>query len=134
MCNPETWFIEDIPDDSVLLYRVFRDWMPELKVRPNVFREAGGSMSTNWDRYSTASETREQVRSEQLPDVFVIALNTEYVRKETALSIKHSPDHSLQNRAHTDVFGLGASRIEKVRLRNYLFDMYESWVWAAQPN
>jgi hypothetical protein len=101
MCNPETWFIEDIPDDSVLLYRVFRDWMPELKVRP---------------------------------DVFVIALNTEYVRKETALSIKHSPDHSLQNRAHTDVFGLGASRIEKVRLRNYLFDMYESWVWAAQPN
>jgi hypothetical protein len=56
----DAWPIEEIPDQDSLFYRVPVAWLrpADLNIIPGVFRENKGSISTDWDKYSTAAETR----------------------------------------------------------------------------
>ena len=53
------WPVEDIPDGDKLFMRVHRNWCPGGDLSPGVFRDHGGGMSTDWERYSTPQEARD---------------------------------------------------------------------------
>lgn len=56
----DPWPTEDIPNEDSLFYRVPAAWLrADLKVSPGIFRENKGSISADWEKYSTAAETRE---------------------------------------------------------------------------
>lgn len=53
------WESESIPDESVLYMRVHRA-MLNANGEPvlDAFRDHGGGMSTDWEKYSTPAQTR----------------------------------------------------------------------------
>jgi hypothetical protein len=60
-----SWEKEDIPNSSMLYMRVHwrylsEDGTPEV----GAFRDHGGSMSTDWDKYSTPQDTLNRTRRE----------------------------------------------------------------------
>lgn len=141
MCEPSTsfcdagnWEIESIPNEAVLYYRVSKKWLrPEEKMHPGVFQEAQGSMSTDWEKYSSPMETKQRVAA---PDKFyVIKLLVSYIRYRHTLSVIHSPSAINLNQAHTDVFGIETNSgipvppEDKVANRTYLFKMFKTWKW-----
>jgi len=67
-------------------------------------------MSTDWERYSTPSETKE--RSPAPEDHGVVRLLVRGVRNLPGQTVCHRPEP--QNRAHTDVLG---PKDEEVRLK-----------------
>jgi hypothetical protein len=128
------WEVEDIPPSASLFYRVSKGWLnpTDPQLVPGVFREHGGSMSCDWDRYSTAVETRARTGCPQ--DFGVIRLNADAVRRIEGLSLAHDPDYPLRNRAHSSVMGVGPSKgldsIARARLtgiRGKLFEQFGSW-------
>jgi hypothetical protein len=68
------------------------------------FKKHGVGMSTEWEKYSTAEETRERAREfGKDPGAYgVVAFVTGEVRAIPGHSVVHSP---TRNRAHTDVIG-----------------------------
>lgn len=102
------WPVEDIPDGDRLFMRIYRNFYDFADGRPlpTAFRDHGGSMSTDWEKYSTAEETRNRVDPSKDPlDNAVIALVVQRVRAIRGLRVEHSPDYAHHNRAHVDVFG-----------------------------
>ena len=99
------WEAEDIPDDSHVFMRVHRTAydFDDGKPLPVAFRDHGGGMSTDWDKYSTAQDSRQ--RSREPEDNAVISLQVRSVRGIAGLSVVHTPDEEHNNRAHTDVQG-----------------------------
>jgi len=67
-------------------------------------------MSTDWERYSTPTETLQ--RASEPSKNGVIQLGAGSVRVIEGLTVEHTP--ILANRAHTDVFG---EKTPEVRLR-----------------
>lgn len=120
-----SWPVEEIPGEDSLFYRVHRDLLGAAgTIRPNVFREQSGAMSTDWERYSTPEETRQRAKD---PDANgVLALPCALVRAVDGCSVVHSPQSS--NRAHTNVYGVGA---DKVRIRLQLFKLVEHHGWVV---
>ena len=86
----ELWPVEEIPDEDSLFYRVpVAHLRPDLKTFPGMFRENKGSISTDWERYSTASETRaRQGRPERFA---VLRLVAGAIREIDGLTVLHSP-------------------------------------------
>lgn len=112
-----TWSIEEIldilPDGnlSLLFYRIFDNFMKEYNpeyISPSAFKysKKDGKMSTNWNKYSDANQTR--LGGEQPPERYgIISLIVKEIRLNTELSklkIEHRP--KVGNRAHTDISGL----------------------------
>ena len=111
------WPAEDIPDPDSLFYRVAVGWLRpgESRVAPGVFKENKGSISSDWEKYSTAAQTRSrQGRPERFA---VIRMVAGLVREIDGLTVLHSPiqniDGQLDNRAHASVFGLESSASTK---------------------
>jgi len=102
----EAWPEEEIPDPDHLFMRVEKSFVRNGEIIPGAFRnrptERDG-MSTDWERYSTPEQTRN--RAKVPSNNGVIELLVEDVRKVPGQTVKHTPSHELNNRAHTDVFG-----------------------------
>ncbi len=128
------WDEESIPESAQLYYRVHVSFIREGKLHPGVFREKGGSISTDWDRYSTPEESRRRARVPE--ENGIIALGAGRVRAIDELSIRHSPDRTTPNRAHTDILGLppddAATRIARNRVRTRLLRACDDR-WLIDP-
>jgi hypothetical protein len=132
----QNWPIEYIPDQASLFYRVpVSHLRPDRKPAPGNFRESGGSISTDWENYSTAAETRARPGR---PERFaVIRLSVGGVREIEELTVSHSPvqptGDSAGNRAHTDVLGLEENDVaspelgRKERIRTELHRRFHIW-------
>jgi hypothetical protein len=128
------WPVDPIPDDASLFYRVPVAWRPDLKPAPGVFRENKGSMSTDWEKYSTAEATRaRQGRPERFA---VLRLVAGGIRDVRGMRVEHSPIQNREgipdNRAHTDVMGLESEGTipelgRKERIRTELFERFHDW-------
>lgn len=79
---------------------------------PGCFRDQGGGMSTDWERYSTPEQT--QGRATTPADNGIISLSVGGIRKIPNLTVEHTPEDD--NRAHTDVFG-DKKRNPEVRMK-----------------
>jgi len=133
----DLWQVEQIPDSDSLFYRfpvgVLRaDRMPF----PGMFRENRGSISTDWEKYSTANETRaRQGRPERFA---VLRLIVGGIRAIDGLTVSHSPTQNVEglpdNRAHSDIFGLelpappaNPDLGRKERIRTELHQRFNTW-------
>lgn len=130
-----TWPVETIPDDAALFYRVPVAYLrADLKPAPGVFRENKGSISTDWEKYSTASETRARPGR---PERFaVLRLVAGKIREIRGMRVSHSPIQNREgvsdNRAHTDVIGLESEGSipelgRKERIRTELYERFHEW-------
>ncbi len=97
-----SWEKEEIPNSSMLYMRVhWRDLGEDDTPNVGAFRDHGGSMSTDWDKYSTPQETLNRARVPRRNAV--IEMNVEDVRSIPHQIVKHCP--MPENRAHTGVIG-----------------------------
>jgi hypothetical protein len=98
------WPIEEISDQDDLFMGVHKRYLNvDRSVQLGAFRNHNGGMSTNWSKYSTPEETRQQRRT-PLANA-VIQMNVGSVRAVSGQSVKHTPNWERKNRAHTDVLG-----------------------------
>lgn len=116
MSEAEPWEPELIPDPDRLFMRVQKTFVRNGEVIPGVFRDQGDGMSTDWEKYSTAEQARGRARVPA--DNAIVALVVGDVRS-VPLSVDHTPDEALKNRAHTDVRGEKSPevRLKLLRLR-----------------
>lgn len=101
---------EQIPDTAGLYLRVSRRaFVRNGKLSIGFFRnhpnpKAEDSMSSDWEKYSTAIETRERVREGTAStDYGIIRLLVGGVRAIPFQRVEHTPKNT--NRAHSDIFG-----------------------------
>lgn len=126
--EPEIWPVEQIPDPARLFYRVHIGLLADKQLHPGVFREHSGSMSTDWENYSTPEESRN--RAAQPERNGILALVAVTIRSIEPLEVGHEPTRT--NRAHSSVHGLGASddmstKVRRTRIRAKLFEYFQSW-------
>lgn len=133
---PEDWSSQVIPDGEFLFYRVpLKGLKPNNQMHPYVFKENEGAMSSDWERYSTPTITRNRAPKPQ--NFGVIKLIVDYIRARPGLSVIHSPDRELNNYSHTHVHGIeplyedGLPTGQKEEIQRYLFRMYPTW--ALEP-
>lgn len=131
-----TWPVEYIPDPDGLFYRIPVGWIaPDQKVAPGVFKENKGSISTDWEKYSTAPETRARPgRPERFAVVKMIAGE---IRAIPELTVTHAPVQGIEgqpdNRAHTCIHGLELQNSgvpdfgRKERIRTDLYKKFNTW-------
>jgi hypothetical protein len=130
------WLVEEIPSNASLFYRfpVGQLRPDDPKPFPGMFRENRGSISTDWDKYSTAAQTRARQGG---PERFaVLKMVVGGVREIRELRVVHSPIQNRvglpDNRAHADIFGLDevAPTVElgrKERIRTELYKRFNTW-------
>ena len=97
------WEIEEVPNNDEIYMRVHRQFFRDGELRPNAFRDHEGSISTNWQKYSTPQATLCQGKNP--PDNGILSMNVGRIRNCHILSVIHAPDIPMRNRAHTNVFG-----------------------------
>lgn len=103
MADDVEWQAEEIPDDDSVHMRAHRmHFRPTLQ--PGVFTPQGLGMSVDWEKYSSPEDTRQRARKPR--DNAVISLPALGIRDIGKLELRHTPDHSTHNRAHSEVFGL----------------------------
>ena len=131
------WPVEGIPDPDSLFYRVPVAWLrpADLRVVPGIFRENKGSISTDWEKYSTAVQTRARQGG---PERFaVLRMIVGQVREIDGLSVAHEPiqnvDGQPDNRAHSSIYGLESSMSaiadlgRKEKIRTELHRKFNTW-------
>jgi hypothetical protein len=121
-----SWPVEEIPDPDRLFLRVHAGQLRHGKLHPGIFKVHEDSLSVDWERYSTAEETRLRALKDQR-QTGVVALIAGIVRSIENLQVLHDPLPS--NRAHSGVFGIEdpAKPERKVRIRSILFDHFKQW-------
>lgn len=109
------WEIEEIPDQDILFYRIPRVWFPDGILNTAAFRntQPSNGMSTDWNKYSTARETRRRSQRHPPEEYAVVQLVAGEVRRMPDQTVVHSP--KADNRAHTDVFG--DKKLPEVRVK-----------------
>ena len=133
----DLWQVEEIPDGDSLFYRFSVGQLrADRKPFPGMFRENKGSMSTDWEKYSTANETRKR---QGRPEIFaVLRMIVGGIRAIDGLTVVHSPTQNVEglpdNQAHSDVFGLGHPAPptnpdfgRKLRIRTELHQRFHTW-------
>lgn len=99
---------EDLPEDATLYMRIHKNMRSAKKQRFGVdaFRDSGegaqAGMSTNWSKYASAEDTRNQATSRS-DENYVIQMKVRDVLTIPGLAVKHTPLPG--NRAHVDVIG-----------------------------
>lgn len=97
---------EEIPDEAILFFRICRSpWFDDGELNTAAFRNTlpSNGMSTDWNKYSTALETRRRSQRHPPEEYAVVQLPVGRVRAIPDQTVQHSPKDD--NRAHTDVFG-----------------------------
>ena len=102
------WDVENIPDEDFVFMRVHKSFIKDGELIPGVFQDRGGGMSTDWEHYSTAEQSRNRAKSPA--DNAVIKLSVGGIRGIEKLTVVHEPDVVTQNRAHSEVFGEKTTR------------------------
>jgi hypothetical protein len=132
MVDPEHGIVQEwtehIPEPDRLFMRVHVKLLPTRQLHAGIFRERLGAMSVDWERYSSAEDTRG--RAPNPDENGVIALITGDVRRIEGLSVEHEPLRS--NRAHSGIHGLtlpGSLPAEesKTKRRSLLLDLVNGW-------
>jgi hypothetical protein len=96
------WEKEDIPNSSMLYMRVHRHNLGDDGIPiPGAFRDHGGGMSTDWDKYSTPQDTLNRAREPK--NNAIIEMNVGDIRSIPNQTVQHCP--CPENRAHTNVIG-----------------------------
>lgn len=114
---------EIIPNADFLFLRVHKNYLNFGEDIPlGAFRDQGGGMSTDWDKYSTPQETQARAKRSSPADNGVLKMSVGGVRDINGLSVEHTPEPF--NRAHTDVLGDKKSN-PKVRL---MLQRLSEWV------
>ena len=126
------WPKEDIPDDASVFMRIHKRFISGGDFRPNAFRDQGGGMSVDWNKYSTPLEARNGARTPS--DNAVISMMVGEIRAIEALVVEHTPiqENSFDeggnrlkpNRAHSDVFG---EKTTEVRVK-----LSRIWAWQIR--
>lgn len=93
--------IEQIPDPDKLFYRIHKSYCIEGQIIPSVVRNIGGGMSTDWQKYSTADQSRS--RAAVPGDNGIVSVAAGRVRQVEDQTVEHCP--SSNNRAHTEIRG-----------------------------
>lgn len=106
------WAKEVVPDGDRLFVRVHEAWRKNSDIKPGAFRNHGMGMSTDWEKYSTAHQTRRRARAPEKNAVVLMLVGS--VRQVPGQRVEHTPDIERRNRAHTDVFG---EKDEEARVR-----------------
>lgn len=119
-----TWPSEEILDADDTYYRVHQNIVPNGELRPAIFREQEGSMSVDWGKYSTPEETRARGRSEASA-YGVVTLVAGEIRSIEGMEVDHSP--TRENRAHSEVYGMGAQKPRKTEIRLRLYNQLNGW-------
>jgi hypothetical protein len=105
--------VEIVPDLEAVLMRTHRSRMKDGLPRASAFEPHGGSMSVDWDRYSTAEETR--ARASKPQDNAVVSMGVADIRSiKDGLNVTHSP--LPNNRAHSEV-NLPQDNVEQTEVR-----------------
>lgn len=123
--------VEEIPHEDRVFFRVPRSQMRhEDRLHEGVFRDRGDGMSVDWEKYSTANETRARGR---LPpeDYGILAFLVGAIRgiRTPQLTVVHEPLE--ENQAHAGVHGVNAN---KTMARLKLFALVDGWeVHPASP-
>ena len=94
------WPVEQIPNEDFLFMRIHACYL-EFGEPLGAFKDIGVGMSTDWEKYSTAQETRDRARNPKKNGI--IKLNAGKVRELDGLSVGHTPEP--ENQAHSEVFG-----------------------------
>ena len=135
--NRPIWEPEEIPNAGKLFMRVHVRQLLKDKLHPGIFRPHRGrstdspaGMSTDWEKYSTAEQTRNRHPNPESNGV--ISLIAGIIRSIEGLRVQHEPIND--NSAHTEVYGLEG--VNKVRRRKKLFDHFNVWLidpYQASP-
>jgi len=99
------WPVEDIPGADDVFLRVHKDFVKSPGVPVNAFRDHPkhrGSMSVNWEKYSTAEQCRQSAKSRP-DDNAVLRMNVGKIREVPTQVVLHAP--IPDNRAHSEVQG-----------------------------
>jgi hypothetical protein len=107
------WPKEEIPDNSALFLRVHKNWIaPDGGVFPGFFRNvpADDGMSCDWEKYSTAEESRNRARAPSQNGILSMVAGE--IRSVPNQRLEHDPIPA--NRAHAQVFG---DKTPEVRLK-----------------
>ena len=113
MADPVAWPVEVIPDADSVFMRAHRQHFRDGQLGPGVFKEQDVGMSVNWDKYSSAEQTKQQAANPD--DNAVLRMPVIGIRKIGELTVQHEPE--LENRAHSEVFGLPRDREELTETR-----------------
>jgi hypothetical protein len=97
------WPVETVPDTDFVFMRAHRMHFRDGQLKPGVFRAQEGGMSVNWDKYSSAEETRQQAKANPEANA-VVTLPVIGIRRIAPLTLEHTPEP--ENRAHSEVFGI----------------------------
>ena len=121
-------WIESIPDSARLFMRIHVMLVPNRQLHPGIFREQRGAMSVDWEKYSTAEQTR--LRAREPNKNGIIALVAGAVRAIDQMTVKHEPIRA--NRAHTGIHGLSLPASlpgpeSKTMRRLKLFRLVQNW-------
>lgn len=118
-----TWQAEDIPDEAHTYMRAHRTYFVRGQLQPGVFKKRDGGMSVDWEKYSTAEQTRQRTKGNP-QDNAVLRLIAIGIRDIETLDLKHTPDQTpdAPNRAHSDVIGIPDGGVELVEVRASLLD------------
>jgi hypothetical protein len=106
------WPKEEIPDQDSLFMRVHRNNAPDGELAPGAFRDIGRGMSTDWQKYSTAEETRARAGVPQKNGVTCMVAGGV---RSCGLLVEHDP--IPVNRAHTEIVGIKSTEVRFKLLR-----------------
>ena len=129
------WSPEFIPDQDVLYLAVPNLYLKvdNTHISKSCFKPKGEGLSTNWSKYATAQETRDQ---RSIPGNFgVLQMGVGAVRNVThndPLKVEHKPDPSRNNRAHSEIMGLRTTRSDLNEIRTALKSI-SKWAIIWQP-
>lgn len=130
------WPIEHIPNGQRLFLRVHaNNLVPDGNLHPGIFREHKGSMSVDWEKYTTPSEARRRAKRPSLNGI--VMLTSDGVRSVDELDVKHEPDEDRSNRAHAGVYGIydpnaPDPEVRQTMIRSELFKLFNQW--QISPN
>ena len=114
MADELKWPIEEIPDADSVFMRAHRDNFRDGELQPGAFKDRGNGMSVNWDKYSSAQETKRQATKTPDNNAVVIMVVRD-IRDIDDLKVKHTPQPL--NQAHSDVHGLLSGREHRTEMR-----------------
>ena len=98
------WCKEPIPHEDPLYKRGPAVDIVGDTVELRTFRDQGSGMSTDWSKYSKTEQTKARATNPNWCGG-VISLVAGRVRLISGLTVEHEPDRSMNNRAHTEVYG-----------------------------
>lgn len=117
---------EEIPDEDQLFYRIHKSYIVKGVLTPGAFQEKGGSMSTDWSKYSNAQLLLSRAKNPN--DNGIVKFIVGSVRN-IELTVEHAP--LPENRSHTDVIGIPPKGELKISMRAKLKEMCE---WEVKNN